>query len=59
MKGYFGNETATAETVDTDGWLHSGDIGYYDDDNDFYIMDRAKEIIICDNFNVRRASEFS
>ena len=45
MKGYFGNEKATAETIVGDGWLRSGDIGYYDDQGDFYIMDRVKELI--------------
>ena len=45
MKGYYNNEAATAETIDATGWLHSGDIAYYDKDGDFYIVDRAKEVI--------------
>lgn len=45
MKGYLGNEKATRETVDSEGWLHSGDIGYYDENRHFYIMDRLKELI--------------
>lgn len=45
MKGYFKNEKATSETIDKHGWLHSGDIGYYDNDGDFFIVDRAKELI--------------
>jgi len=52
MKGYFANEKATAETIDRDGWLHSGDIGYYDDDGDFFIVDRAKELIKYKSFQV-------
>lgn len=40
MKGYFKNEKATAETIDKDGWLHTGDIAYYDEENLFYIVDR-------------------
>ena len=45
MKGYIGNDQATKDTVDADGWLHSGDIGYYDEDGFFYITDRKKELI--------------
>ena len=45
MKGYFNNPKATAETIDKDGWLRSGDIGYYDDDGDFFISGRIKELI--------------
>jgi 4-coumarate--CoA ligase len=44
-KGYFGNEKATAETIDGEGWLRTGDIGYYDDDGDIFLVDRAKELI--------------
>nr|XP_019555575.2 luciferin 4-monooxygenase isoform X1 [Aedes albopictus] len=45
MKGYIGNEKATKETIDKDGWLHTGDIGYYDEDHEFFIVDRLKELI--------------
>lgn len=44
-KGYYGDEKATANTIDEEGWLHSGDIGYYDDDGDIFIVDRRKELI--------------
>jgi len=45
MKGYYKNEAATAATIDSDGWLHTGDIGYYDEDKCFYIVDRLKDLI--------------
>ncbi|KAJ9590143.1 hypothetical protein L9F63_016728, partial [Diploptera punctata] len=45
MLGYHNNPQATAETIDSAGWLHTGDMGYYDKDNDFYIIDRYKELI--------------
>ncbi|XP_062073420.1 4-coumarate--CoA ligase-like 6 [Humulus lupulus] len=45
MKGYLNNATATMSTVDKDGWLHTGDIVYFDQDGFFHIIDRLKEII--------------
>jgi acyl-CoA synthetase (AMP-forming)/AMP-acid ligase II len=45
MKGYLGCPEATAQTVDAEGWLHTGDIGYADDEGFFYVVDRAKELI--------------
>jgi acyl-CoA synthetase (AMP-forming)/AMP-acid ligase II len=45
MRGYLNNPDATAATIDDDGWLHTGDIGYVDDDGDVYIVDRVKELI--------------
>lgn len=43
-KGYFNNPEATAATL-RDGWLHSGDVGYYDEDGDFYFAGRIKDSI--------------
>ncbi|CAH1370226.1 unnamed protein product [Tenebrio molitor] len=45
MMGYLNNDQATAETIDEDGWLHTGDVAYYDEDHYFYLVDRCKELI--------------
>lgn len=45
MKGYWKNEKATKETIDADGWLHTGDVVYYDEDGFFYVIDRTKELM--------------
>jgi acyl-CoA synthetase (AMP-forming)/AMP-acid ligase II len=52
MKGYLNRAEATAATVDTEGWLHTGDIGYADADGHFFIVDRAKELIKYKGFQV-------
>jgi acyl-CoA synthetase (AMP-forming)/AMP-acid ligase II len=55
MQGYLNRPDATAATIDDEGWLHTGDIGYVDDDGDFYIVDRLKELIKYKGFQVAPA----
>ncbi|GFP90400.1 4-coumarate--coa ligase-like 1 [Phtheirospermum japonicum] len=55
MKGYYKNEYETNLTIDKDGWLHTGDIGYIDDDGDVFLVDRIKELIKYKGFQVAPA----
>ena len=52
MLGYIDNDEATRQTIDSDGWLHTGDAGYYDTDGEFFIVDRLKELIKYKGFQV-------
>ena len=51
MKGYFNRPEATAESI-KNGWLHTGDVGIFDDDGYLSIVDRVKDMIIRGGFNV-------
>jgi acyl-CoA synthetase (AMP-forming)/AMP-acid ligase II len=52
MLGYLDDPEATAATVDTDGWLHTGDVGKLDAAGNLQITDRLKDMYICGGFNV-------
>jgi fatty-acyl-CoA synthase len=54
MAGYYKNPAGSAEAA-KHGWHHTGDIGYLDDDNYLFIVDRAKDMIITGGFNVYSA----
>ena len=43
--GYLNNPEATARMIDSEGWARTGDIGHYDEDGHFFIVDRLKELI--------------
>ncbi|HKK51355.1 MAG TPA: long-chain fatty acid--CoA ligase, partial [Myxococcota bacterium] len=51
MKGYLGRPDATKEAL-RNGWFHSGDIGYRDEDGCYWIVDRKKDMILRGGFNV-------
>ena len=52
MMGYLDDPAATAAAIDTDGWLHTGDIGMVDEAGNLRITDRLKDMYICGGFNV-------
>jgi len=52
MRGYWNATQATAQVIDAEGWLHSGDVGYVDEDGYYFIVDRVKEMINPGGFTV-------
>ena len=55
MKGYLNDLESTKRTIDKEGWLHTGDIGFIDDDDELFIVDRLKELIKFKTFQVAPA----
>lgn len=55
MKGYLGRPDATADMIDGDGWLHTGDVGRVDADGWLFVVDRVKELIKYKGFQVAPA----
>ncbi|TVU13508.1 hypothetical protein EJB05_40568, partial [Eragrostis curvula] len=55
MQGYYKKKEETERTIDANGWLHTGDVGYIDDDGDVFIVDRIKELIKYKGFQVAPA----
>ncbi|KAK2651061.1 hypothetical protein Ddye_018550 [Dipteronia dyeriana] len=51
-KGYIGDEKATAEAIDSEGWLKTGDLCFFDSDGFLFIVDRLKDMIKYDGFQV-------
>nr|XP_012222073.1 PREDICTED: luciferin 4-monooxygenase-like [Linepithema humile] len=55
MNGYHKDPEATKRTFDSDGWLCTGDMGYYDEDGELFVIDRISEFIIFRSINVSPA----
>ena len=52
MRGYYKDPAGTAAALDAEGWLHTGDLAYQDEDNYFFVVGRSKELIIKGGMNI-------
>jgi len=52
MNSYWGDEAKTKEVIDSDGWIHSGDLGFFDEDGYLAVVGRSKDMIIRGGENI-------
>ena len=52
MESYWGNEDGTRDTIEPDGWLHTGDVCYMDEEGYIFVVDRKKDMIITAGYNI-------